>query len=86
VAGEASVAQHPVDVEVLDHDGAVLADQACGELVQAVAAGVRHGGVQSGDAGLGATPPLRRRPSRAPVGAVSTRGLPLQAPQLAFGG
>jgi hypothetical protein len=47
VAGEAPVSQRPGDVEVLDHDRAVLADQAGSELVQPVAAGVAWAGDRS---------------------------------------
>jgi hypothetical protein len=49
----------PATPEVFDHDCAVGAYQASGELVQAVAARVRDGGVQAGDAGLGVAPPRR---------------------------
>ena len=75
----------PATPEVFDHDRAVLADQAGGELVQAVAAGVRDSGVEFRDAGLGRAPPLRRLLSRALVGADTPGGLPLQAAQLALG-
>ena len=44
--GQTPIAQHPGDVEVLDHDRAVSANQTRRKLVQAVTTGVRHGGVQ----------------------------------------
>jgi hypothetical protein len=46
----------PATPEVFDHDRAVGAHQAGGELVQTVAAGVGDSGLQAGDAGLGVTP------------------------------
>src|SRR4030081_2785718 len=51
MAGEAPVFQHPGDVEVFDHDGAVLADEPGGQLVQAVAAGGRREGGPGAAAG-----------------------------------
>jgi hypothetical protein len=63
----------------------VLADEPGGQVVQAVAAGVRDSGVQFRDAGLGRAPPLRGHPSRALVGALTTGRLALQATQLALG-
>jgi hypothetical protein len=75
----------PATPEVLDHDRAVLADQAGGQLVQAIAAGVGHGGVQAGDAGLGLAPPVRRLLAGPAIRADTAGGLPLQATQLPLG-
>jgi hypothetical protein len=72
----------PATPEVFDHDRAVLADQAGGQLVQAVAAGVRDSGVECRDAGLGATPPRRGLLPGTAVRADTARRLPLQPPQL----
>ena len=54
VPGQPPVAQHPGDVEVFDHDRAVLPGQPGGELVQSVAAQVRHPGVRPARARVGA--------------------------------
>jgi hypothetical protein len=75
----------PATPEVLDHYRGVLADEPGGQLVQAVAAGVGHGGVEFRDAGLGRAPPLRGHLSRALVGADTAGGLALQATQLREG-
>jgi hypothetical protein len=76
--GEAPVFQHPGDVEIFEHNGAVLADDPGGQVVQAVAAGVRDSGVEFRDSSLGCAPPPRgQHLSGAFVRAVSTRGLAL---------
>ncbi|MEO6088556.1 MAG: hypothetical protein ABIQ18_36135 [Umezawaea sp.] len=84
VPGQTLILEHPGDVEVLDHDRAVSADQTGGQLVQAIAAGVRDGGVQARDASLGALPPPRGLPSGTAVRADAARGLALQAPQFSL--
>jgi hypothetical protein len=75
----------PATFRFSGHYRGVLADEPGGQVVQAVAAGVRDSGVQFRDAGLGRAPPLRGHPSRALVGALTTGRLALQATQLALG-
>jgi hypothetical protein len=72
-------------VQGLQHDRAVGGHQAGGEFLQAVAAGVGHGGVQFRDSGLGLAPPLRGLLLGPPIRADTAGGLALQATQLALG-
>jgi hypothetical protein len=75
----------PSTPEVFDHDRAVGAYQAGGEVVQAVVARVRDSGVQCRDAGLGVAPPRRGDLPGLPIRAETAGRLALQATQLALG-
>jgi hypothetical protein len=75
----------PATPEVFDHDRAVAAHQAGGELAQVLAAGVRDSGVQCRDTGLGLAPPRRGDLPGPPIRADTAGRLTRQATQLTLG-
>ena len=84
-AGEAAVADHPGHVQVLDDDRVVGCHEAGGQLVQPVATGIGHAGVQRADASLRLAPPVRWHGAGAPVRATPPRRLPPGAAQRSQG-
>ena len=71
-AGQAVVAEHVADLQVLDHDRLVLADESSRELVQVVTAAVGDPGVHPGHPPAGLLP-VRRPALRAGVRALRPR-------------
>ncbi len=81
VPGQAVVTDHPGHIQILDDDRVVGCHEAGGQLVQPVAAGIGHAGVQRADSCLGLAPPVRPDRAGAPVGPTAPGGLTLGSAQ-----